>query len=499
MRIGLWLGLSAVVGVVSGMMACATGGNTTGSTYVPNTGGGGGGDGGHGGAGSTVSSSSTSSSSSSSTSSSGSTGGGGAGGGGSTPGLPLGSDCNQDADCESNLCKQVVINTPPVCVTPCTSQTDCGVSPNYFCEPITPGSPDGYCIPHSPAHCLSCTQDSDCGSLSEVCFQAPGDNANACHIDCSLSGADACPPDYNCTDQMVNGQARKLCRPKIIPTCLDAIGGFCDRLNIPQPCIRTNAAGMCLGERVCLPGTKRFDKCSAMAPQCKADCSLQDPAGCTLIYCAGATDGPDNCGSCSNVCPGYMQPNANVACQNANMCTFSCQGENFDVNNDASDGCEEQDDAPGHHTQGTASLFGGAGISCDDDPIIGQAMVTVNILNQEIVSDKRTHQTPSINGFVANSGSAPDWHLIHATGGLFCVNDVTLTLTMVGSQFPNCYKLSVLTDKGTYTCQTGANGKCGINPGGSSYSNNTDIYIKVEKTCDTTKIEQVSYTIVGHL
>src|SRR5262249_6083453 len=156
-------------------------------------------------------------------------------------------------------------------------------------------------IPHSPAHCLSCASDSACGSLSEVCFQAPGDNAKACHIDCSIAGADACPADYSCTDQTVNGQPRKLCRPTIIPTCLDAVGGYCDRLAIPQPCLRINGAGMCLGERDCLPAAKRFDKCSAMAPQCKTDCSLQDPAGCTESYCPGATSDPANCGACGMV------------------------------------------------------------------------------------------------------------------------------------------------------------------------------------------------------
>lgn len=456
-----------------------TGSETTGSTST-----------GAGGTGTTTSQSSSTTTS---------MGGGGSGGGtgGSTPGLPLGSDCNADADCDSGLCKPVVIGVGPVCVTPCTQQSDCGASTNYFCEPVTPGSTDGYCIPHSPAHCLSCMADTDCGSLSETCFQAPGDINKACHVDCAIAGDAACPQDYSCTDQTVNGQARKLCRPKIIPTCLDALGGFCDRLQLPQPCLRQNAAGTCLGERSCLPGPKRFDKCSALAPQCKPDCSVQDPAGCMEIFCPGATNNVTNCGSCGNVCPGYQQPFADAACQNGTTCSFTCQGEHYDVDNNAGNGCEEPDPTTGNHTVGSGVNLGN--ISCNDTNIInGNVTLSVQITNDAfMVSDARSH-VPGVSAFNGLTGSAPDWYHINATGGT-CVNDISMTLQMTNSAFPNCYKLSMVTDKGTYTCQTGANGACTISKGSGSYSDDTSIDIKIEKTCDITKLESVAYTVIGHL
>lgn len=477
------------VGMIGGawLTGCANGSPVTGQPS------GAGGDGGSGGAdtgGAATSSASSSSAASSTSGTTGSTGGTGAtGGGGGMPGLQLGDDCNVDADCESNLCKPVVIGVGPVCVTPCTQQSDCGGSANYFCDPITAGSPDGYCVPHSPSHCLSCAVDADCGSLSEVCFLAPGDIQEACHVDCAISGENACPPEYTCTDQTVNGVARKLCRPNI-PTCLDAIGGYCDRLVIPQPCTRTNPAGTCLGQRECIPGTKRFDKCGAMAPQCKADCSLQDPAGCTLVYCAGATTGPDNCGSCGNICPGYMKPNDNVACNGGNTCTFSCQGEFYDVDDQTNTGCEVVDSPTGNHTQNGATSVGS--ISCND----GNGM-TVQI-SGKLVSDKQAHATPAVTGFDAASGSAPDWYNIDATGGI-CEDDINLTLQMTGSVYGNCYKMIVTTTNGTYTCQTAANGSCTISKPSGSYQDDTTILIEVQKTCNTTKIESVNYTVKGHL
>lgn len=445
---------------------------------------------GTGGTGTTTSTSSTSTTTTS-------MGGGGTGGTGTTTaGLPLGAECNADADCDSQLCKPVVIGVGPVCVTPCTQQSDCGASTNYFCEATTPGSTDGYCIPHSPAHCLSCAGNTDCGSLSETCFQAPGDINKACHVDCAIAGDAACPQDYSCTDQTVNGEARKLCRPKIIPTCLDAIGGFCDRLQLPQACLRQNSAGTCLGERSCLPGVKRFDKCSALAPQCKTDCSMQDPAGCMESFCPGATNNATNCGSCGNVCPGYMTASSDVSCQNGTTCTFTCQGEHYDADSSTTNGCESPDPTTGNHSVGSGVNLGN--ISCSDDPIVGAPKQTVKVQNDAfMISDARVH-VPAISAFNGLTGSAPDWYHINATGGT-CVNDIQMTLQMTNSLYPSCYKMSIVTNNGTYTCQTGTNGACSISKGSGSYSDDTSIDIKIEKTCDVSKLESVAYTVIGHL
>jgi hypothetical protein len=432
---------------------------------------------------------------------------------GPPPGLPLGSDCNQNSDCQSMLCKPVVIDNNPVCVTPCTQQSDCGAGTNYFCEPITSGSTNGYCIPHSPAHCLSCTQDSDCGSLSEVCFQAMGDIAKACHVDCSIAGQAACPPDYSCVTEVANGFNRQVCRPKMIPDCLDAVGGYCDRLSIPQPCSRINSAGTCLGERACLQPSKRFDKCSAAAPQCKTDCSVQDPAGCMETYCASATNTVTNCGMCNYVCPGYQKPNDNVTCDVTEKCTFSCQGENYDVNNNPSDGCEVPDAPQGNHVQSSAADHGQVS-DCDSSNDMEF------MFGGQMPSDKRVHETPAVVGFDTNSGSAPDWYQIFGVGHLTCYNDIVMQLCVQGSSNPSCYRLDAVPASGTpHGCQVDASGCCPPDPNpqgscatsqvpfmgicqnqGGQFADNTEIYIKVSKTCDMfTLTENVTYQVYGHL
>ncbi len=508
MRSSRWLRVPALAALVIGggtAVGCSTG-STLDSTSLSSGSGGGSSTSSHA-TGSTTSSSGAgtggeTASSSSSSASSGSSGGGGAGtggaggagggggGGGSAPvGFPLGTDCNVDADCQSSLCKPVVIDHNPVCVSPCTQPSDCGASTDFFCEPITAGGTDGYCIPHSPAHCLTCTQDSDCGSLSEVCFQAPGDNIMACHIDCSIDGDDACPLDYSCTDQTVAGQARRLCRPKGVATCLDALGGFCDRLTVPQNCARANTAGTCLGQRSCLAAGKRFDKCDATAPACKADCSATDPAGCMETFCPSAVSTPTNCGTCGTVCPGYLKTADNVTCQNSATCTFSCQGENYDVDNDPSNGCEVADVPTGNHSKSSAADEGSVS-DCDSN----------FSFSGKIVSDARVHETPAIVGFDAASGSAPDWYTFKGVGHTFCENNVVVSLQINGSANPTCYKFTIITDKNTYTCQTNAAGTCGFNASDSGqFSDDTQLYAEIQKTCGTTVRESVTYTVSGHL
>jgi hypothetical protein len=56
------------------------------------------------------------------------------------PGLAVGADCSQNADCASGLCKPVVMASGgSVCVSNCTQQSDCSALLGGFCEPILPG------------------------------------------------------------------------------------------------------------------------------------------------------------------------------------------------------------------------------------------------------------------------------------------------------------------------------------------------------------------------
>lgn len=412
-------------------------------------------------------------------------------------GLALGSVCAQPADCASGLCKNGLPGSgSSICVTACTSQNDC--PGNYYCAPETPGASAGFCVPRSPSHCKTCANDGECGGISEKCGTAAGDIVKACHVDCTLSGAAACPADYSCVATTLDGISAKVCRPNANLSCLDALGGFCDRVATPQTCARSNVAGMCVGQRACLAGSLRYNSCGAPAPMCKMTCSATDPAGCTTSFCAEATDTPDHCGACGNVCPGYLKPNVNVAC-NQPTCTFSCKGESYDVDDNKATGCEATDPKTGNHTSNTATSLGD--IACYDgssNPDIAG----------RLPSDSQAHASPAIAGFVSATGSAPDYYEIHATGqsSAFnpCVNNIDLTLKMTGSSHPTCYHLRVETNKNTYDCDTNASGTCRIEPGGSSlYDDDTDIVVVVSKRnvagCGATARDNPSYTVTGHL
>ena len=172
-------------------------------------------------------------------------GGGGAGtGGGADAGLPgnsdAGSACVEAAECASGNCVAWFRDAGSVCGRACFDQSGCAELPGYTCIPGQDGS--GVCVPKSPAHCLPCDFDVNCGTLSEACVLAPGDTVMTCRVDCSLAGADACPADYTCTETRFNNQQRFFCAPPA-GKCDTARAGFCDRFAVPQPCGSANDAG----------------------------------------------------------------------------------------------------------------------------------------------------------------------------------------------------------------------------------------------------------------
>ena len=460
-----------------------------------------------------------------------------------------GEACDQDADCQSMLCKGVLAGSAQkICVSPCKAQPDCAMFFNAFCEAISAGSANGYCVPHSPAHCTSCQSDSDCGGLAERCIKAPSDIALACHVDCALAGASACPPDYNCAQVPDGNVMRQLCVPKT-GVCLDAIGGYCDRVNLPQPCARTNGAGSCTGQRQCLQNSGRFDKCGAQAPQFKMTCLDMDPAGCMEQYSQGAistksdcgacgkacgqledccgmactplntpqncgacgkvcnngedccggvctaVNTPESCGGCGKSCPGLGQQGADVACANL-ACTFACRGENYDVNNNSADGCERNNANPPGHTEGGASSQGVV-TSCD----FGNY---TNTFTGQLLSDTRVHQNPSITGFDANIGSAPDWWTAVGKGQFGCQNDYRVEFTTSGGGNGNCYRCTILLGKGggfnmNSVTVSGA-GSATMSAGSGSYDDGATIYFKIEKICSAQQVQEaVSYTVKYHL
>ena len=169
---------------------------------------------------------------------------------------------------------------------------------------------------------------------------------------------------------------------------------------------------------------------------------------------------------------------------------MSCQGENYDVNGDITDGCEAADSPQGNHTESTAADEGEVS-DCD----------TPFEIDGTLLSDNRVHQDPAVVGFDSTTGSAPDWMSVVGQGNVFCENDLVLNLQVSGSQQPSCYSLHVITDKEMYNVQTDGTGLAQINEdNGGQFSDNTTINFEVQKTCSvSTLTENVSYAITGHL
>src|SRR5690606_8681570 len=121
----------------------------------------------------------------------------------------------------------------------------------------------------------------------DPCTEVEGDSMRTCHVDCSLAGDAACPDDYRCSEVVVRGSVRSLCRPAL-GSCQEALGGFCDLVDAPQLCMRAGDAGTCVGARHCIPASDRYSTCDAEVPQCRATCETANPAGCALSPCASA-------------------------------------------------------------------------------------------------------------------------------------------------------------------------------------------------------------------
>lgn len=458
----------------------------------------------------------------------------------------VGERCTMDGQCISNACKSFD-GGPTVCVLRCTQQSDCARFPNLYCEPSAVGAPGGFCLFQSANHCSACATDKDCGGLAGRCMQATGDLAKACHIDCSLSGADACPSDYTCTPVTEGGVMRKLCMPKT-PVCNDALGGFCDRTPAPQPCTRANTAGVCNGQRQCL-ATGRYDRCGAQSPQFKNSCQDQDPAGCTLLFSQAATSTKQNCGmcgkacgatedccnqvctsitttancgtcgkvcngaglqgccagncttlntvqncgACGNACMGVGLSTSDVSCSDpaTKTCDMTCRGENYDVNKNMTDGCEKLDQVPPGHTQASAQGLGSK--DCND------GSSSTNFAAQ-VMSDARVHTNPVVASFNGTVGAAPDWWVVRADGGVFCLNDYSVTFSTSLGGGTACYRMTLrIPNKGDRSITLTGSGSGNISSGSGSYSGGNDIYFIVEKICNLPVQEAVNYAVSFHL
>jgi hypothetical protein len=369
----------------------------------------------------------------------------------------------------------------------CGAQDDC--ADGTVCMPATVGAVRGACVQPSNMHCASCAADSDCGSPTARCFEAPGDSDPACHLDCSLSYL-ACPPDYNCSPVLDGAGTRMLCLP-MSNRCGLANGGTCTGTEM-QPCSKSNPAGTCVGHRACVNGT--FAPCDALDPVPLASCGAVAPAGCTLMPSPAALATASDCGQCGNACPGVAAATAEAACVDpANaVCGISCRGDNYDIDGDAANGCEVADADPGDHLQSTATKF--PDTDCNDS-------TSQNTFSGQLLSDTRTHADPAVIAFDPVTGAAPHFFSVYSSGGTLCEDDYSLTFTTTGGADVPCYQASIETDKIVSTVYITGNASGTISGGAGSYSDGTTIVFKIEKTCSTVSVgdADVSFTVSYHL
>ncbi|HWA24354.1 MAG TPA: hypothetical protein VG734_01675 [Lacunisphaera sp.] len=339
-------------------------------------------------------------------------------------------------------------------------------------------------IVSSSTECQACSDDTDCHSATELCFQGPGDDSMACHSDCSSSTA-GCPSDYACTSVEVDGTERQVCLP-LAGSCNDSIGGSCRPEDPPRNCERSNDWGKCRGHRSCLESSQRFDVCDASVPQCRGSCEQRDLPGCSTSVCASVLHEPEHCGACDNPCPGLEYRDTTQATCDGTTCGLRCLGSSYDVNDDASDGCELTDPAPGNHAAAQALDLGPLPCNIEADTVL---------ISGSMASDTREHAITS--GVDLSTGAAPDWYRLTSASRVWCDADLRLTLTVDETSDLRCYHLTAFTPGLTLSaeCQTNDDGSCLLVV---SRPASGTLHISVEKTCKGPTHDAATYVVGSH-
>ncbi len=306
---------------------------------------------------------------------------------------------------------------PPICVAglqttagTCDGLGNCGVGITTACSPYTCNDTNTACRSNcgNDGHCVTgyfcdggsctlkknngigCSADNQC--VSGICNLQDG---VCCNLDCT-GECEAC---VNSKTGLANG------------TCGAVVGGTDPDSECPTEAATTcGTTGVCNGNWP-TPSCSVYDTFTQCAP---AACSNGQYANTS--YCNGS-------GSCNtqpwNDCPGKGTTNAVVGCSGIN-CTFACDGENYDSDDNLSTGCEEADSPTNNHAISTALWY--STTMCHD----GDSSFTIT---GKLPSDARSHD-PAVPNFVSTTGSAEDWRYIqHEEEPWYdpCQNDLDIT------------------------------------------------------------------------
>ena len=204
------------------------------------------------------------------------------------PQLPMGTLCNSNSVCASNLC--VDFASGAKCTAPCIDNTVCIVE--WGCAPasdLVEGTPDSICAPVDDYSCLPCKESVECAdpafSLASCVDQGP--DGLFCGNPCSQAGD--CKGNQTCRSGVnAEGDSGAWCQPMVGLTCACPPLGF-DEIS-ETTCYHENVQGICLGTRRC--DLQGLTDCDAIEPQAEV-CNGEDD------NCDGLTDegfGTASCG-----------------------------------------------------------------------------------------------------------------------------------------------------------------------------------------------------------
>ncbi len=318
--------------------------------------------------------------------------------------------------------------------------------------------------PHALGRCIGA------GACSIVC--------DAGFADCNNNTADGCERDTR-SDNNNCGACGLACTAGLVCSAGACTSAAC-------------GAGLSTCSGVCRDLTSDTSNCGGCGRTCATGMvCVGGGCACTggLTTCGGrcvnTQSDPANCGGCGVVC--------GTSCA-AGVCSGSsltCGASTYDVNGLTADGCEVSDDNVAGHTQATANARGSQG--CSDT-------TTGTINGVRIPSDARAH-SPTAPGFVATVGAAPDWYSVRATGGTLCANNYGVTVvTSGGSSSGTCYTVTLITDRTMVSMSVSGSGSNTMSSTAFGlYTENTTVYLRVEKVCSLPTRESVEYTLSYHL
>lgn len=414
---------------------------------------------------------------------------------------PVRNRCKDLVECEPCACEPDVGACDETCgmvVNSCGETVDCGPCDCSSCGVCTICNPEsGQCDADSSAVGTACggtgqecQPDGSCACpvgehvCNGVCVNRQTDPAN-----CGRCGI-TCPRDNTCQDGTCtcNAGGYTMCGGSCVNLLKDSSNcGACGEVCPPET---PDCCGITLLDTFCTNFQTSTLSCGSCWNWCEEGESCIDgrcvcPRG--SVYCNGVCrdlqNDPEHCGECNNECPLQGQSSASwVTCEHGS-CQLRCYHWDYDLNNDPADGCETNGMAFNHTKEDAHPL--GPYFCLDDD--IGQ-------FTGSIFSDRREHMhLPNFNPY---TGAAPRWWKALA-GDDFCLNDPEISLVQT-SGTSGCYKFAFESDTLTRE-EIITGGSLVVDMDAGSYPDDTYVYFRIEKICDTTIVERADFGVIFHL